>query len=255
MPVNRKFAQLALEELGYRADEAASGLEAVRALEREPYDAVLMDVQMPDLDGLEATRRIRAGCPVERQPHIIAMTANAMQSDREMCLAAGMDDYLSKPVYLEELRAALERAAARIASWRTLGSSASRSSAASPSDRQPGPSTTEAGVPSTEAGPDDDGASELAALFLEESASVWQDLQAAVSGGDARAAREAAHRLKGSSGCIGAARASELSANVEAAAKKGRIDTAAVDGLGVELAEVRAACRRALVTAVGRALA
>jgi CheY-like chemotaxis protein len=110
--VNQKFALLALEEMGYTADVAANGLEAVEALKRQPYDVILMDVQMPVLDGLDATRRIRAerGTFAWPPPHIIAMTANAMQGDREMCLDAGMDDYISKPVYLEELHAALERA-------------------------------------------------------------------------------------------------------------------------------------------------
>jgi CheY-like chemotaxis protein len=112
--VNQKFALLALEDLGYAADIAANGRETLTAVQRQPYDIVLMDVQMPIMDGLEATRRIRAlALP---QPYIIAMTANAMQGDRELCLAAGMDDYISKPVYLEELRAALERATARRAS-------------------------------------------------------------------------------------------------------------------------------------------
>jgi CheY-like chemotaxis protein len=107
--VNQKFALLALEDLGYSADVAANGREVLAALVRQPYDVILMDVQMPELDGLEATRHIRREFGAERQPHIIAMTANAMQGDRELCLEAGMDNYVSKPVYLEELRTALER--------------------------------------------------------------------------------------------------------------------------------------------------
>jgi CheY-like chemotaxis protein len=95
--------------MGYRADVAANGLEAIEALERQPYDVVLMDVQMPEMDGLEATRQICARWPVGERPRIIAMTANAMQGDREMCLAAGMDDYVSKPIRVEELVQALSR--------------------------------------------------------------------------------------------------------------------------------------------------
>ena len=110
--VNQKVATKTLAKLGYRADMAANGFEVLDALARQPYDVVLMDVQMPELDGLEATRRIRSDVPSSRQPRIIAMTANAMQSDREQCMAVGMDDYLSKPVRIEELVSALERGSA-----------------------------------------------------------------------------------------------------------------------------------------------
>ncbi len=107
--VNQKLALLMLERLGYEADVAANGLETLGAARSKVYDVILMDVQMPEMDGLEATRRIRAELPPSAQPRIIAMTANAMQGDREMCLAAGMDDYVSKPVQVSGLIAALER--------------------------------------------------------------------------------------------------------------------------------------------------
>ena len=110
--VNQKLALRLLAQMGYRADLAGNGLEAVEALERQQYDVVLMDVQMPEMDGLEATRHIRdlPGNPVGfKQPRIIAMTANAMQGDREMCLEAGMDDYISKPIRVEELVGALDQ--------------------------------------------------------------------------------------------------------------------------------------------------
>ena len=107
--VNQKLALRLLAQMGYRADVAGNGLEAVQAVARQPYDVVLMDVQMPELDGLDATRQIRDGQPAGGQPRIIAMTANAMQGDRELCLAAGMDDYVSKPVKLHEIAAAIRR--------------------------------------------------------------------------------------------------------------------------------------------------
>ena len=107
--VNQKVALHILERLGYRADVAGNGLEVLDALTRQAYDVVLMDVQMPELDGLEATRAIRQQWPAAKQPRIIAMTANAMQGDRERCLEAGMDDYIAKPVRIEDLSAALER--------------------------------------------------------------------------------------------------------------------------------------------------
>jgi CheY-like chemotaxis protein len=99
--------------MGYRADLAANGLEAIQSLERQPYDVILMDVQMPEMDGLEATRQICARWPREQRPQIIAMTANAMQGDREMCLEAGMDDYISKPIRIPDLVAAIKRAAGK----------------------------------------------------------------------------------------------------------------------------------------------
>jgi len=106
--VNQKLALRVLERMGYTADVAGDGLGAIASLERESYDLVLMDVQMPELDGLEATRRIRARWPA-RDVRIVAMTANAMAEDREACLAAGMDDYLAKPIRVDELAAALSR--------------------------------------------------------------------------------------------------------------------------------------------------
>lgn len=107
--VNQKVALRLLGQMGYRADVAANGLEAIQALERQPYDVILMDVQMPEMDGLEATRRICARFPPGKRPRIIAMTANAMQGDREICIKAGMDDYVSKPIRVEELIRALAR--------------------------------------------------------------------------------------------------------------------------------------------------
>jgi PAS domain S-box-containing protein len=110
--VNQKVALRILGKLGYGADVASNGLEALEAVERESYDVVLMDVQMPELDGLEASRRICERWP-ESRPRIIAMTANAMLEDREACFAAGMDDYVAKPVRAEELAEALSRVRAR----------------------------------------------------------------------------------------------------------------------------------------------
>jgi CheY-like chemotaxis protein len=105
--VNQRLALRLLGQMGYRADLASNGLEAIECVARQPYDVVLMDVQMPEMDGLEASRRITARWPVGQRPRIIAMTANAMHGDRELCLAAGMDDYVSKPIRVDELVAAL----------------------------------------------------------------------------------------------------------------------------------------------------
>jgi PAS domain S-box-containing protein len=108
-PINQKVALRLLDRLGYRADAVGNGIEVVAALENRHYDLVLMDVQMPEMDGFEASRRIRLSIPQARQPKIIALTANAMQSDRQLCLDAGMDDYISKPVKLQEIADAIRR--------------------------------------------------------------------------------------------------------------------------------------------------
>ncbi len=107
--VNQKVALRFMERLGYRAQAVANGIEVLSALENRRFDLVLMDLQMPEMDGLEASRQIRARLPADRQPKIIALTANAMQGDREACLAAGMDDYITKPVKMHEIAAAIRR--------------------------------------------------------------------------------------------------------------------------------------------------
>jgi signal transduction histidine kinase/DNA-binding response OmpR family regulator len=106
--VNQKLALRLLQQMGYRADVASNGIEAIECVERQAYDVVLMDVQMPEMDGLEATRRIHARWPDGERPRIVAMTANAMEGDRDHCLAAGMDDYLTKPIRVERLVEALD---------------------------------------------------------------------------------------------------------------------------------------------------
>jgi CheY-like chemotaxis protein len=111
--VNQKLALRLLQQMGYRADLASNGIEAVESVQRQAYDVVLMDVQMPEMDGLEASRQINARWQAKDRPRIIAMTANAMQGDRDMCLAAGMDDYLTKPIRVELLVEALNQASAR----------------------------------------------------------------------------------------------------------------------------------------------
>ncbi len=111
--VNQKLALRLLQQMGYRADLASNGIEAIQCVERQAYDVVLMDVQMPEMDGLEAARRIVAKRQPDERPRIVAMTANAMAGDRELCLAAGMDDYITKPIRVEQLIQALVQAQQR----------------------------------------------------------------------------------------------------------------------------------------------
>jgi PAS domain S-box-containing protein len=119
-PVNQKVATRFLERLGYRSDCVVNGLEALEALNSRHYDLVLMDLQMPEMDGLEASRHIRK-MRLERQPKIIALTANAMQGDRDLCLSAGMDDYVTKPVKIHEIAAAIRRQFEPAAAPQTIG--------------------------------------------------------------------------------------------------------------------------------------
>ncbi|MDM7935391.1 MAG: response regulator [Methanothrix sp.] len=108
-PVNRKVALSMLKKLGYTADVASNGLEVLKALESRQYDVILMDIQMPDMDGLDATRQIRERSSSRVVPHIVAMTAYALEGDREKFLDGGMDDYIGKPIRMDELRRVLER--------------------------------------------------------------------------------------------------------------------------------------------------
>ena len=109
--VNLRVAQMMLQRLGYRTDMAINGLEVLEACDRVPYDVILMDVEMPELDGIEATIRLRkAKSDSPESPWIIALTANAMKEDRDKALAAGMNDFISKPFRPPELAAALEKA-------------------------------------------------------------------------------------------------------------------------------------------------
>lgn len=112
-PVNQKVASYMLQKIGVEAKRIANhGIEAVEAVRSEPFDVVLMDLQMPNMGGLEATQVIRNDPAISQQPYIIALTANAMDSDREMCRAASMEGFLAKPLRQSELQAALLEAVA-----------------------------------------------------------------------------------------------------------------------------------------------
>ena len=213
-PVNQRVEQLMLARMGYRADVAADGYEVLDALRRQRYDLILMDVQMPGMDGLEATRRLRAEMPAERQPRIIAVTASVLANQREACFAAGMDDFVGKPVGFAELRSALLRAGGQ----------------ASPAPPAP--------APPPEALPDAsldlallDGlrrlgevtnkplVQEIVDSFLAEAPRRLALLRDALGREDAKDLAFLAHSLKGSSGQIGAVRVAALSLELE---QKGR---------------------------------
>ena len=214
--VNQKVASLLLQRLGYRVDIAANGLEVLEAVTRKEYDVVLMDVQMPEMDGLEATRRLRAQAPLRGKPRVIAMTANAMHEDKKECLAAGMDDFVAKPIRIEELVAALTRSA--------LGRPRPLSTVRLPAVRPPvEPILDEEAFERIRLVASLDEENPLATLvddFVRDSRRNLEDMGAALGAGDLRTLERLAHNLKGSAGMLGAMRLARRSADVERAARE-----------------------------------
>jgi CheY-like chemotaxis protein len=249
--VNQKLALLLLERLGYRADLAANGLEVLQALNRQAYDVILMDVQMPEMDGMEATRQIRQLWAADQQPRIVAMTANAMQGDRELCLQAGMNDYISKPVQVAELRGALERSGKALHDLRPEVMMSSQSHASVPASSA-GPSLDLKVFEALRAGqlPDEpDLVSELIKLYLDETPAQLQQIREAVQASNASGLRHAAHTLKGGSASLGVIEVARLSAELEKLGRGGVVDGAAALLLQLE-AEYARACEALMVVRV-----
>ncbi|MFL5916036.1 MAG: GAF domain-containing protein [Gaiellaceae bacterium] len=234
--MNQKVALRLLERLGYGADVATNGLEAIDALERKPYDVVLMDVQMPELDGLDATRTICERWPVETRPHIIAMTANALPEDREACFAAGMNDYVAKPIRAEELAAALKRA-------KPLSLNGE-----SGSDTFESITLDDGALQNLRQLGGDDFLGEVIDAFLADAPGLLTTLRRSLDDGSTEELRRAAHTLKSNGATLGAEGFAELCRTLEQRAKAGELDDAAelVDRIETEyqpLEEALAALR------------
>ena len=220
--INQKVALRLLERLGHRADVASNGREALMRLEHSPYDVVLLDVQMPEMDGLETSRAICARWPAGRRPRIVAMTAEAMQGDREKCLAAGMDDYIVKPVTLEQLSDALLEC--------------------SPAGGATDPPARAAGTedPGAEPAIDRDVLEQLRedlggdaplhdviVTFLEKTPGTLAALREAAVRGDAESIRRSTHMIKGTSAMLGATVLASRCAELERLSRDGIVlDTA-----------------------------
>jgi two-component system, sensor histidine kinase and response regulator len=221
---NQQVALRVLEKLGYRAEAVGNGKEAVRALEKNPYDLVLMDVQMPEMDGLEAARAIRSGQTRAPNPGIpiVAMTAHALKGDRKRCLEAGMDDYVSKPIDRGKLAAALEKWLPNDEGPALLPPRGERA--------EPAPKVLavfdRTGFEDRLMG-DVDLVAEIARGFLEDAPSKLAALAKAVQAGDAAEAARIAHALRGACGNVGAMAMSAAAAEIEAAGRAGRIERAA----------------------------
>ena len=237
-PANRLVAVKFVEKLGYHADSVASGPEALEALRKVAYDLVLMDCQMPELDGFETTRSIRSGdaAVLNRAVPIIALTACALNGDWEACCAAGMDDYLTKPVDYAELAGALDRC---------LRKAARREEVAPILEPLPPPPQTEArplqsaaGRPASADPPlfdcagfvrrlmgDLEMADLVAQSFLADMPGQIQALKAAVDSADAAAATKVAHRMKGASSAVGGSGLQRLAYSMELAGKSQDLGT------------------------------
>ncbi len=216
--VNQKVAVRQLEKLGYAADVAADGLEAIEALKRIPYDLVLMDCQMPEMDGFQATSEIRRTEEGQGHTPIVAMTANAMEGDREKCMAAGMDGYIPKPVRIETLAEILKRwdTPLNMAVVKYLGELA---------------------------GPENpDFLKELLETYLKDMPGRLEAVREAVRSGDAKALQAAAHALKGSSANLGAQRLQKICLALEYIGREKTVEGAAelLEDLQKEAASVKA---------------
>ncbi len=221
--VNQKLALRILQQMGYRADVAGNGLEAIESLERQTYDVVLMDVQMPEMDGLEASRQICQRWRREERPRIIAMTANAMHGDRERCLEAGMDDYVSKPIRVEELVAALSRCQPRPETATLSPESTSLTTHHSPL-------TTSVIDPSAlerlNATLGEEFVGELIDAFLEDAPKLVVSMRQSLEKRDAVTLGRAAHTLKSNAANLGAMGLSGLCKELEEIGKQGVLDGA-----------------------------
>ena len=246
---NQKVAVRMLKHLGYQADVVDNGLEAIETLTATTYDAVLMDGQMPEMDGYEATRQIRTRFAGDG-PTIIAMTANTLPGDRERCLEAGMNDYLTKPIELHALKAMLEQ-------WITTpGESAppGPASEAAPPTGATAPSDatlTAGGMPVDPArlellgliGDEDDDS--LADEFGDDARELLRAIRTSLDANDAEGVRRAAHALKGSSANLGAAGLSAIAAELERFGREGTLEAgpALLDQADTECGRVVAAIR------------
>jgi CheY-like chemotaxis protein len=219
-PVNQKVTLKLLEKMGYRVDAVDNGKEALTALETLPYTLVLMDVQMPEMDGIEATRQIRIAGRAVRNPKIpiVALTAHAPKEHRRQCLDAGMNDYLAKPVQPDELAKVISRWAlnlSEVPEQPTSGKTVKQGTVFDPNALL------------ERLGGDERVYDEVVALFLQDAPRQLRSLQETVSRGDVATARRQVHTLKGASGNVGATDLEKVLLKTERACEQGDVKEAA----------------------------
>ncbi len=234
--VNQKVAVHILKRMGYEADIANNGLEALAALHRQSYDVVLMDMQMPEMDGLTATKRICEEWSYEERPRIIAMTANAMQGDRELCLNAGMDDYVSKPIRVDVLMEALSKCQPKVNANSLVLNSQNKYEVNNLELKTPIPSQALASksaidpkvLQSFREMVGEDGKAflvEMIDCYLEDTPKLLKEINQAIIAANAPNLRRAAHTLKSSSITLGAKNLANLCQEIEAIAKNGHTES------------------------------
>ncbi|MGH7257997.1 MAG: response regulator, partial [Nitrospiraceae bacterium] len=229
--VNQKLTVRMLDRLGYQPDVVSNGREALNALERSKYEAIVMDCQMPEMDGYEATRRIRQEeqrVDTPDKPHIpiIALTANAMQGDRDRCHAAGMDDYLAKPVKTQDLGKVLGR-------WVHAHPGTDVRAPALCQQKANGTGAFDADRMLANIGGDRDLFTQLVDLFLERYPAMMHDVQEALAHEDCRRLERSAHTLKGTAANLCASDVVLAAGQLEATGRLGNIKDAS--GLYVQL--------------------
>jgi signal transduction histidine kinase/CheY-like chemotaxis protein len=231
-PINQKVALRLLERLGYTADVVGDGRQALARLDHATYDVILMDVQMPEMDGLETSRAICAGWAANERPRIIAMTAEAMQGDRDKCLAAGMDDYIVKPVTLDRLAAALAKCR------RLVTPMAPEAAAATSVKKQSIAAVTALDRDVLDQLCEDLGGTaalqEVIRSFLDQTPSVLSALRDAATRADVPSIRRAAHMIKGTSSTLGARELADRCAEIEGVGEIGCIADAGSRVIAVE---------------------
>jgi CheY-like chemotaxis protein len=224
--INRKVIGGMLDHLGYRYDMVGNGRLAVDAALETSYGAILMDCQIPELDGLAATRELRRREKSHRRTPVVAMTANVMEGDRQACIAAGMDEYLAKPLRIAEIASVLHRRVAETTAGHN-SEDAHKKRLATPT----GSETPRAPVRKARRGAQPVGAAsaartELFDLFREEATPILRVLRDALNRGDTRALGEQAHRLKGDAGIVGAHQVESIAAELENVARQGTMSGA-----------------------------
>jgi PAS domain S-box-containing protein len=228
-PTNQKLAVLILEELGYQPDLAENGRKAINILQNKAYDVVFMDVQMPEMDGIEATHYIRTKFSAESQPVIIAMTANALKEDRDACLNAGMDGYLAKPIQVPELINSLKESFRKQSHRKVNAQPGSQLKSGAPEDSQVASNFDPSAIRRLFSSLGQQ-ASNLFPSLADEFYNDFEDLihksQEAFSSQNTEDLRRFAHTMKSNSATFGMLTASELARNLEAVARSGELEGA-----------------------------